>query len=150
MRIFGNLVVGFWSSLSVGFLATLLAGLIFQDLLPFMAATIICTLGIGLVFWIPVWWLVGFLLTVPLKLIVLKLQSDEEAARQQAAKAKKNKLIADAETQLVDYIRRKMASGGDKRDALIKQLKGVGWNDAEIANAFQRVAATGPKGQRSP
>jgi hypothetical protein len=46
----------------IGMLVTIIAGLINPDLGMFVLATIVCTAGISLVAWIPIWMLIGMIL----------------------------------------------------------------------------------------
>lgn len=43
----------------IGMAATALFGLAYPDIGAFIVATIVCTAGLGLVFWIPLWIVIG-------------------------------------------------------------------------------------------
>jgi hypothetical protein len=108
--------------IGVGFGTVMLGGIAVAGtgFLTVLVMSIICTLGVSLlVFWIPIWWVVGFML--------LALYDVVRRRRQGAAAASTDpfKLAG------VDFIRQSRAVGL-KDDAIRGHLLVGGWTEAQV------------------
>lgn len=89
------------------------------------AYSIICTLGIGAVFWIALAFGVGWLITT----LWAAIRGDHAPSHPESTPQ------SDA---LTTYVRRALESGAND-DQLLRRLERQGWTEDEIAQAIQRV-----------
>lgn len=125
----------FFGRLGLGFLISFLVTAIFaggvQNALFLLLVSIVCTAGIGLVLWIPVWWFVGaFTLYVWFKSFrgkpALKLEPVPNATE-----LRKVEHLA-----LKAYVDKAMANGMSP-DEMTRRLQDNGWQKADIERAYQ-------------
>jgi len=95
--------------------------------LTLMLLSIICTAGIALVVWVPVWWVIGWLL-----LAIVDLIRSKQPKEKQAGDPKLRDEV------LVAYLREADARGMDQQTAT-SRLTSMGWSIGEIELARQRV-----------
>ncbi len=108
----------------VGLLAYLVCSAPFGGI-PFLLMTVICTLGATLLLWLPVFWLIGFVI-----LSIFKIFSSEDKPSEKPLD--KNQMV------FIQYIQKERAAGvSDQQIALA--LKNVGWTDSDIQAAFKHV-----------
>jgi hypothetical protein len=94
----------------------------------FLLASIVCTAGISLVIWLPLWWFVG---TVILYFVGMgKFNSSQADVVKDLERAKKS---------LVNYIAREEFRGVKSRAEINDLLRQNGWSDAEIQQAYRAV-----------
>ncbi|MBP0021599.1 MAG: hypothetical protein J7647_29100 [Cyanobacteria bacterium SBLK] len=92
--------------------------------------SILCTAGVSLVMWIPLWWLVGWI-TFAIFRAIVKSPTDSNSSGDTSAPTKDPNQQA-----LLNYI--KLAKSKGFSDSQIStRLRVEGWSDAEIADARQ-------------
>ena len=109
-----------------------------SDTFILMGASIICTLGISLVIWLPLWYGVGYIVML---LYGLLTRPRAEPDAQQSGVADKPSLTND-QRALVDYIR-KAAAKGFSREKITENLRNNGWTGDNIDWAFTFVGSSG-------
>ncbi len=120
----------FFFSMLVGapvvYLATVAITGGFDDAAGLIAISIICTAGIGLVFWIPLCWISG----ASILWIVRKIRgTDPEAESSQQTKPRADWFA------MANYLQKVQTKGGSL-DAAKERLRGAGWEETEIENAL--------------
>jgi hypothetical protein len=123
--------VKFWKPLFVGFGVSSLALCAFaggvDEGLQLLLISVVCTLGAGLLVWIPLWWVVGWV-----TLLVIGLFKDKTISP-----GLKSPMTRDADV-VGNYIRDARAQG--KSDADIDQeLRLHGWREEFIRETRQRL-----------
>lgn len=98
------------------------AMLIFPSIL---AASVICTLGIGLIVWVPLFWLVGFVVLAIAELFGFS------RSRVQATLPVQRDIRA-----ITGYIHQSRVQGASDTQ-IATRLREKGWTDDEISRAFQ-------------
>lgn len=126
MKFIARLGVGFLISFSIT--AILSGGL--QGAVGLLVISIVCTAGIGLVFWIPVWWFVGFL--VLHAIAALSRESSEEPE----SKANPTRLSSRDFKALKEFIGESLRSGMAV-DEMKRRLEQGGWRKADIEIVYQ-------------
>ncbi len=124
-----------WKRILCGMPVTFLGLIIFSGSVENAGATffisVICTAGIGLVFWIPLWWFVGWMTLELIGIFMNKRYGKEEAAA-------KHRPLSRDEVELTEYIRHAEARGmGD--DEIDRLLRRQGFNEYFIQKARQRL-----------
>ena len=140
-RYFGRVFVGFFVSIPI---VCILAGGVEQGFL-LLLVSIVCTAGIGLVFWIPVWGLVGGLTLAIISGFSNKVEEKPDA-RHGSGFPLRNKDIRH-DLALTAYIRQAMDIGMDA-DEITRRLQLSGWGTGEIQSAHQRFISTQSKAKR--
>ena len=125
INFFTRLLLGFILSIPI---TTILAGGV-ENAFGLLVISIVCTAGIGLVFWIPVWWLVG-MLTLD---VVVRLASGKPAPQ---PKPNPTKLAARDYGALQAFIAKAIAMGMDA-DEITQLLQKNGWPKADIESAYR-------------
>lgn len=126
--------MGFIARVLVGFIISapitaILAGGV-QNAIGLMLVSLVCTAGIGLVFWIPVWLLVGvFTMDVLFKNVNGKPDQKQESVPNPTELPKLDYLA------LTAYIGKATASGMDL-DEITRRLRFNGWQKADIESAY--------------
>ncbi len=116
-----RVVVGFFVSIPI---TCLVAGGV-QDGLALLLISIVCTAGIGLVAWIPLWWAVGW--------VTLKFLGRSTSERH--AGEADNHWPPTHHQALLAYIRKARAIGMDQEE-MMRHLESNGWERAEIQRAL--------------
>jgi hypothetical protein len=134
---------GFFGRVGMGFLVsipitTIIAGGV-ENAFGLMLISIICTAGIGLVFWIPVWWIAGWLTLDVLVATIKKVSgdSDDQATPVPARRERPST----AYLALTAYIHKAIASGMDV-DEMRRRLQQNGWQTADIESAYQNFISS--------
>ena len=112
----------------IGLCLTLLVAAFFDDGLLFVFLSIVCTAGISLVGWIPLWFTVGFI-------IVSVIGSSMKSAPEQSRPSDPNQPL------LVEYIGKALAKGRWSREQIDEHLRKNGWTNDEIQQAHNAVSA---------
>ena len=123
-RFFVRLVVGF----VVSFFGMAIATGSLADAAAFMLMSIICTAGISLVVWVPVWWGVGWIVMAIIGMVRGKGTDDfvrSESNRQP---------IMNKEHVVADFITKARTCGLDNAE-IRRRLIDAGWTDEAIADA---------------
>jgi hypothetical protein len=128
--------MGFIARVLVGFIISIpitviLAGGV-QNAFGLMLVSIVCTAGIGLVFWIPVWWLVG-VITIDVLFKNVKGKSDQK----QESVPNPTELPKLDYLALTAYIGKATASGMDL-DEITRRLRFNGWQKTDIETVYQK------------
>jgi len=97
--------------------------------------SVICTFGIGLIFWIGAAFLLGFL--------VLSLVDALIGASRGANQANSHAPADSSTLALMGYLRRSMEAGASLSQ-ISPKLQHHGWSEAEIQAAYQRVVGDSP------
>lgn len=140
-KFFGRVGLGLLISIPI---TTIIVGSI-EDACGMFLLSIICTAGIGLVFWIPVWWITGWLTLVLLSAAVDIFAPDSSQGRQLSTP---HEGTSTAYQALCAYICRAMASGMEV-DEMRHRLQQHGWPPADIETAYQECIAYTAKTQES-
>ena len=107
----------------VGALAYLLCFLPFGGW-GFLVISVICTFGVALLIWLPVFWVIG---SIVISLFNLFFNSDGK---------KETKSLDQKQMVFIQYIQRERAAGvSDQQISLA--FKDVGWTDSDIQAAFK-------------
>ncbi|MEM9539798.1 MAG: hypothetical protein AAGA60_09830 [Cyanobacteria bacterium P01_E01_bin.42] len=122
----------FLRKVSVGFIVTFgvlcINGI--NNALSILILSILCTAGVSLVMWIPLWWLVGWI-TFAIFRAIAKSNADSDPSRDTSTSTQDPNQQA-----LLNYI--KLAQSKGFSDSQIStRLRVEGWSDAEIAAARQ-------------
>ena len=123
----------FLGSLLVGFLTSILVMWPMMGLtqaFQIIALSIICTAGIGLIIWIPVWALIGW---ITLKLITMVSGKSEKSGTPPPLPN-----FSREEKAIINYleIARRFGTSDEKATA---DLKTAGWSDDAIDNARRKI-----------
>jgi hypothetical protein len=129
----------FMARLGVGFCICSVALCIFgggvQAAFGILALSIVCTAGLGLVFWIPLWWGVGWVTVTVVGAVV-------ESRTTQPAKRGKP-VVRRTDGAIQTYIRKATAAGMNQ-DLIVDCLQSQGWSAAEIQKARRSVEPSAP------
>lgn len=129
----------FLKAMGIGLLVTLAACMFSPDLAMFTLASIVCTAGIGLVIWIPVWFLIGAGSLAVIRAISgqsSRKRKSKDARSLHPAATKPKSGDARSLEMVADYIRRETVR--QTSPIFIDQrLKEAGWSDAIIARAHR-------------
>jgi hypothetical protein len=135
MQASGRIVVGFVVST---LLLMLFAGGI-QEAFMVLLISIVCTAGIGLVVWIPLWWGVGWLtLTVSGRFWG---PGDEGGDSPRPAAPGGAEPASSEELSLVQFLKQAQARGVS-RETIDHALTGAGWSEAEILKARSKLGSS--------
>lgn len=105
----------------------------------FMLLSIVCTAGIGLVFWIPIWWVVGEATLAVLNRFFRKVEYKTLGPDPPVAvPTNPTNTESRINLALTAYIRKATATGVD-RDEMRRRLQLNGWNRREIESAIERA-----------
>ncbi|MCH7685312.1 MAG: hypothetical protein IH899_01290 [Planctomycetes bacterium] len=133
----------FLASLGIGMPVTFLGLIIFtggvEDAWMVLVVSVICTAGIGLVVWIPVFWGVGAA-TLALIGIFVKKKPDgkDEAKGSPPDEAKGTRLDLD-QTAMTEYMKKAHARGMS-HDEISDRLHQQGWSFDVIKSAFRTLS----------
>jgi hypothetical protein len=100
--------------------------------LSLLMLSIVCTAGLGLAFWLPLFWGVGWLIAT---LIRTFRSGDTPLTANETAKQR----------TLMAYINQSLRANASESQ-IINRLKVQGWEDAEIEQAFVAVRGEGGEG----
>ncbi len=114
----------------IGLCITLLIAACIDGCLWFVAGSIICTAGISLIVWFPVWWFMG---SIVLGIIDLFRETPE----QPRPSVDRDHLM------LTRYITQALAAGRWSREQIDEHLRQNGWTDQAIERAHRATAAQG-------
>lgn len=133
-RFFFNVLCG----IPVVYLVTALSLGGFNDALGIIAISIICTAGIGLIFWIPVCWASGLITLWIVKKVKSMISSEEplQTPDQQSQPETAQSNPVGEWSAIADYLRKVQAKGGNI-DTAKERLRGAGWEDIEIEHALE-------------
>ena len=125
----------FFARLGLGFLISIPVTVILtggvENAFSLLLLSIVCTAGIGLVFWIPLWWFVGKLaLDVVWKTAMGKTDQKPASAGNQTDFSSRNIGALKA------YVAKAITSGMEV-DEMTRLLQQNGWQQAEIESAYQ-------------
>ena len=126
-RFFHRLGVGFLISIPI---TVILTGGV-QDAIGMLLISIVCTAGIGLVFWIPVWWFVGML-----ALDVVVKAATGKPDQKPTPVPNPTELSSRDSGALKAYVAKAITSGMDA-DEMTRRLQQNGWQKADIESAYQ-------------
>ena len=125
---------GFFARLGLGLLISVLSLSLVggvQNAFGLLLVSIVCTAGVGLVFWIPLWWLIGaFTLDVLLRSVTGIPNWQSEPVPNPTALSQRDYLALKA------YVGKAMASGMDS-DEMTRHLQQNGWHKSDIESACQ-------------
>lgn len=135
MKAAGRIITGFPVSTLV---LSLLAGGI-QQAFMILLVSIVCTAGIGLVVWIPLWWTVGWLTQT----LFYKFRGTDAAGDSagRAAAAADEEPASSEELSLVQFLKRAEARGVS-REVIDRALLGAGWSEVEIFQARSKLTSS--------
>lgn len=116
-----------------------------QNGLGLLLTSIVCTAGIGLVAWIPLWWMVG---GVTLRALALFSNVNVEAKPDSPSTSvpDRRELQASANRALTAFIKQATDTGMEV-DEMTRRLQLNGWEAAEIQRAYQSVISSRSKTQ---
>jgi len=129
--------IGFLVSLVIAALVGTYEGFVGADLsvlegigvsYAFVVTSIICTAGISLVVWLPVWWVLGA--------ITLSLLERNGA---NAIEILKTPRLGHVSQAVIKFIQKEIAHGALSRDEINNRLLEMGWSDDTIKQANQIV-----------
>jgi hypothetical protein len=104
-----------------------------ENFVSLVLISIVCTLGISLVIWLPLIWLIGYMSLSIIYFIITQFNQSSSPDNQGLLSVNNNQIYS-----LVDYIKKAQAKGYS--DSQIEtRLKEKGWTQVEINQAFQLV-----------
>ncbi len=108
-----------------------------QNAVAVFALSIICTAGIGLIFWLPVMWVVGALTLMAYDAVTQGYRDRSGAPSQPQTSTQRGKShVTPSDIRaLADYLK-KFQTYGEIQDA-IKRLRLQGWSDKQIEQAIE-------------
>lgn len=145
-KFFGRVGVGMLVSLPI---TCIVAGGV-NDGFMLLLASIICTAGIGLVVWIPAWWLLGWGTHALLTLLIAAPKTAEQPVgqtEQYLTPGTHHKQHATVEVLALEvlalraYIKRTMEDGMEVEE-MRRRLLSNGWESDEIERALQGYIST--------
>jgi hypothetical protein len=118
----------------------------FNDAFSLTALSIVCTAGIGLILWLPIWYWVGYAVVGPLRFTLSAaginipgLKKREPAPQDQSTKSAPGRpTLTRDQLALINYIKKAQTKGLTKEQIYTK-LQSNGWTAGSIVQAFQRV-----------
>jgi hypothetical protein len=122
-----KVLLAFPVGIPVTFLGLILIAGSVESAVQIVLVSIICTAGVGLLFWIPLCWAVGGV-TVALATLVMKLYEGRYEASPEHPLQNRN------EHALTAYIRR-MQDRGRSDDEIVAHLLKSGWSVSEVEKA---------------
>ena len=127
---------GFFERVFIGMLVSVpvtcvVAGSV-QDGLLLMLMSIICTAGIGLVVWIPLWWFVGWIMLLVFQALTSGFPG-QDGGKQVPYKSN--------DQVLSQYIRTAMENGMDM-NGVMSRLQRNGWTREEVESAYQGLISS--------
>jgi hypothetical protein len=128
---FASIVIGV--PVSIPILALLAGG--FTSAMQLLALSIICTAGVGLAFWIPVWWILGAI-TLALFGLFPFSGTARKAAVPSEQMASDSAQAFQRGTELASYIIQSRAAGVET-DWMRRRLLENGWKKEEIEVALR-------------
>jgi len=143
IRFLGRVGVGFPVSLPI---LCILAGGV-ENGFVFLFLSIVCTAGIGLVVWLPVWWIVGWA-TLALLAWGRSTLGDKPIGELPSVSSQEDLSFLEDQA-LTAYIRQAMAAGMDA-DEMTRRMLQNGWQKAEIKVASQSVILRAGKSDTNP
>jgi hypothetical protein len=104
--------------------------------------SIICTAGISLILWLPIWYGVGYLTVALFRLLVRAFGGQSSSPQQPLAQAapagEQEKALSRDQIALTNYIKKAKAKGLN-RESISKALQTNGWTADSINQGFQLV-----------
>jgi hypothetical protein len=108
-----------------------------------LALSIICTLGISLILWLPVWYVMGYvIMLIPRRLLEARGIDirDRLAPKKGGPAGEEQPGLSRDQQALIDYIK-KAQTKGLSNDQISQNLGKNGWTTASITAAFQLVGS---------
>ncbi len=115
----------------------------FNDAFLLTLFSIICTAGLSLIILLPIWYAVGYIAIIPLRLILMtaginiNLPGSKKSEATQQEQQPKSALSKD-QVALINYIKKALTKGLSKEQISVT-LKSNGWPRDSITSAFQMV-----------
>jgi hypothetical protein len=104
-----------------------------ENFVSLVLISIVCTLGISLVIWLPLIWLIGYMSLSIIYFIITQFNQSSSPDGQGLLSVNNNQIYA-----IVDYIKKAQAKGYS--DSQIEtRLREKGWTQTEINQAFQSI-----------
>ena len=117
----------------IGAVTVLLFALAF-DWMPAFITSIVCTLGLSLIIWIPIFWIVGILVMLLIGLLYSIFAPQTHNSRQPATTP-----VTDYNRELVSFIYKSRRHGASDAQ-IVSRLQQQQWTALEIERAFQQNA----------
>ncbi|BAZ13069.1 hypothetical protein NIES4071_49030 [Calothrix sp. NIES-4071] len=137
MRRFIQILIGI--PITFGSLALMSGGV--QPALQIVQLSLLCTLGISLVVWIPLCWFVGWVVLKIVESISGQILVPYDSAEiSNNVLREQNVSLAPENISLANYIEKGIKQGWSETQ-IISRLRAQGWNDEEIAEAQLVVRA---------
>ena len=111
--------------LLIGILVLAIASLVSKQILKILLISIVCTAGVGLIFWIPLAILIGRSVLKISYLFSTNLENEEENTTSEI-------------TTLINFIQQGQQQGY-KKEVIYKKLIGVGWEKIYIDEAYKFI-----------
>lgn len=106
-----------------------------------MALSIICTLGISLIIWLPVWYALGYVVVMLFRLVVKSPAETEAKTAAEAAQPADRPSLTNDQQAILDYIDKATAKGLN-RAQIAQNLEKNGWTSQSINWAFGVVGGS--------
>lgn len=99
----------------------------------FILISLVCTLGMSLVMWVPLWWLTGLIVLAVLDLIRIAITHSSNTQRRSTEPTERDTIA------LVGYISRSRIAGASDGQ-ITQRLREQGWTQTEIARALSHFS----------
>jgi hypothetical protein len=125
MRFFTSVLVG----APLAYLGTVVLVGEFEEAAGLIAISILCTAGVGLVFWIPVCWINGFIARAILSGVFQNGGPPSLPSREVADRTAMERFLRQSERR------------GESMDEARERLREEGWDDDRVRTAVENVSA---------
>jgi len=134
-------------NIPVGIVVTLIFLTIFMEgdvstALAILVFSVICTAGISLILWLPIWYGVGYLMVALFRLLVRAFGGQSSSPQQPLAQAaptgEQGQALSRDQLAITNYIKKAKAKGLN-RESISKTLQTNGWTADSINKGFQLV-----------
>ena len=112
---------------------------VISSLINVFIISVICTLGISLVFWIPLFWIIGYFVLEVFGLFNRSFGNRDDAGERGTGDRSVARSVQTDTQAIVRYINQSRGYGVSDQQ-IATRLRSKGWLDSEINHAFQQVS----------
>lgn len=135
----GLVVAPFIGAFVLHYVLMFMLGSSSDDIFGLYLLSIICTLGIGLVVWIPLWYVTGYAVIIVVNLLLGVFgYSLGSLISRRIRKTPHNQSLSRDQLALTNYIQKARQKGLDDAQ-ILSNLKQNGWNSQSVTAVFQLI-----------
>lgn len=142
----GLQVIRFFVGILISFLSVAICSLFTGDtdiiilLTSVFVFSIICTLGFSLVFWIPLFWIIGYFVLEVAGLFNRLFGTRGDSGARGTGGLQAIRSVQTDTQAIVSYINQSRVHGASDQQ-ITTRLRSKGWTDSEVNHAFQQASA---------